>query len=176
MISGKYQIYFSVNNINYYPIANVFYQYYNEIIIHSVTPNIGFFDNQTLITLDADNIINDKYLFCKARNLLIAAEVILIEGKAYAQCLIPAYIVVKPDIPNPTFSDYKIQISLSNNKQQFSNEVDFEYLYSDSPILTNFLYFPKYGPETGNSIITFKADNFLAGIDPFVYPVIPNCT
>jgi len=65
-----------------------------------------------------------------------------------------------------------LKISMSNNNQQFSKPANFTLYKNDDEIMVDFLYFPKFGPNEGNSLVTFSCKNFFK----FLYrlDLIPN--
>lgn len=105
-VPGSVPLYFSLNGMYYYPVliagAPASFLYYQEVQIISIYPQKGYYDNEALLQIQAINVIPSSLLKCKAKNLIISANVTSINGLTYVNCLLPASIIVLGDLSSPT--------------------------------------------------------------------------
>ena len=164
-------IYYSINGGQYYNeilINNtgINFLYYNEIVINSISPKTALYDESVDIMINATNVINSSLLRCKANTLIIKPTIQIIKNKQYIICSIPSINVVDPNFSELQNIIYNVSISLSNNNQQYSTPVNFNYIIYQDAQIKNFIYSPRNGPSTGQTNVTISAINL---INPLIY-------
>ncbi len=104
--TGQKDLFFSINNINYYPIyylnrenviRKITFNYYEEIKILSINP-IGFYNSEMDILVSASNVIENDYLRCKIYDLVTYVTKTIIDNNLYYKCEVEHVIDVLDEI------------------------------------------------------------------------------
>ena len=181
-----YSFKISIDNVNFVDaklskspnndIDNKMFLFYEDIIIESIYPNLSFYDVDIVVKITANNVINNEHLSCKINNYVsIVDHYVYIDGKHIVYCRVPRLSVVNPNVDNLIGSNKLVYVYLSNNNQQYSSGIEFQYITYNKPLHENFRYSPTFGPSTINTEVTFTANDFYEGIDLRLRPINAYC-
>lgn len=98
-ITGKFELFFSLNKINYYPMyyfnkekinEKIYFNYYEEIEILSITPKFGFYNSDIEILIRAFNVIENEFLRCNIDDQFVTYVIGVSQDNIYYnKCIIP---------------------------------------------------------------------------------------
>ena len=157
--SKIYDIYLSINSINYHQISNFNFTYYNDIEIEEIYPYINFVEDSNSIIIKGNNIIDNELLYCKIGDYYISKCENYNSEYLNCTCPILPYEYVSDGQLN--IKEYQTYLSmtlyLSNNKQNYVESLTKFVYYNDfNTYQTNYQFYPKFGPEEGGTKIYIK--------------------
>eukprot|EP00163_Fabomonas_tropica_P008375 TRINITY_DN17_c0_g4_i1.p1 TRINITY_DN17_c0_g4~~TRINITY_DN17_c0_g4_i1.p1 ORF type:complete len:4695 (+),score=879.62 TRINITY_DN17_c0_g4_i1:301-14385(+) len=126
-----------------YPASNVTYTYHEEIVLSSLSTDVGFTGDT--VSVSGTGFENSTFLLCKFGDQLVSATFV---STTVVDCQVP---------PNP---NGEVALTISNNGQQFSTS-ELYFLYQGDIEVASLS--PASGPISGGTAVTVGGENFFTG-------------